>query len=80
MRIIFYPDLDALRARFHDELPFEYGKDIDDDSHHEFAKDGTLIGVEFLNISQGVNLDKIPPDLQKDLEGALSERNIKALA
>ncbi len=40
--------------------PYAYGKDLDDERRIDYADDNTLIGVELLNVSKGVNLDSLP--------------------
>ncbi len=40
--------------------PYAYGKDLDDERRIDYAGDNTLIGVELLCVSDGVNIDVLP--------------------
>lgn len=42
------------------DKPYAYGKDLDDERRIDYASDSTLIGVELLCVSDGVNLDGLP--------------------
>ena len=79
MKITWYTEEDALYVRF-GETSIASGQDLDDDRHLDKAKDGSLIGIEFLNISNGVNLDDIPEPFEHKLEPLLRERGIKVYA
>lgn len=50
---------DAIYIRFND-LPYAYGKDLDDDRRVDYAANGDVIGVELLGVSAGVYLDDLP--------------------
>jgi uncharacterized protein YuzE len=49
----------ALYVRLSDK-PYDHGRDLDEDRRVDYAADGTPIGVEFLDVDQGVNLDDVP--------------------
>ena len=49
----------ALYVRLSDK-PYDHGRDLDEDRRIDYAADGTPIGVEFLDVDQGVNLDNLP--------------------
>jgi len=40
--------------------PYARGEDLDDTRRVDYASDGTAVGVEFLYVGQGVNLQGIP--------------------
>ena len=41
-------------------MPYAYGKDLDDLRRIDYASDNTPRGVELLCVSEGVNLDSLP--------------------
>ncbi|MGI8854554.1 MAG: DUF2283 domain-containing protein [Thermomicrobiales bacterium] len=50
---------DAIYIRLSD-LPYAYGKDLDDDRRIDYAANGEVIGVELLGVSEGVHTDDLP--------------------
>jgi len=60
------------------DLPYSYGRDLDDDRRIDYAENGEVVGVELLGVSEGVNLDNLP---QPDVIGrALEEHGIPIFA
>lgn len=59
MRIELDQAADALYVVLSD-APYAYGRDLDDSRRIDYAEDGTVIGVEILFPSQGVNLQGLP--------------------
>lgn len=59
MRIEFDEEADALYLAVSD-APYAYGKDIDDSRRVDYAEDGTVIGIEILFPSQGIDLRGLP--------------------
>ncbi len=60
------------------DAPYAYGKSLDDARHIDYGADDQPIGVEFLNVSRGVNVDDVPE--QRRIGRALEEYNIKVFA
>lgn len=79
MQVTFYPDEDAIYFTLSDE-PFAYGKDLRDKTHLNFSVDGEVIGVEFLSISDGVDLSDIPEKVKYAISPVLEERGVKLYA
>ena len=63
MMVRYDPDADALYVRFTDAV-VAYTDDVSRGRQYErgvdYAEDDTPIGVEFLNVSRGVDLTEIP--------------------
>jgi len=53
------PEADAIYI-YLSEKPYAYGKDLDDERRIDYAANNTVIGVELLCISKGVNLNSLP--------------------
>ncbi|MFQ5872277.1 MAG: DUF2283 domain-containing protein [Dehalococcoidia bacterium] len=53
------------------EKPYARGRDLDDNRRIDYSDDGTPIGVELLNVSQGVDISDLPKqrEIGKILEG-----------
>jgi uncharacterized protein YuzE len=45
----------------------------------DYDKSGAVIGVEILDVSEGVDLDGLSPELEMRIGRALEEHNIKVL-
>ena len=60
MKLKYDEKADAVYIRF-SEAAFDHTKSLDDYRHIDFAKDETLIGIEILYPSRGVNVDGLPP-------------------
>lgn len=50
---------DAIYLRLSD-LPYAYGKDLDDDRRVDYAANGEVVGVELLGVREGVHTDDLP--------------------
>jgi len=59
-------------------LPHAYSKEIDETRFVDYAEDGTVIGIELLYVSSGVDITDLPhrPEVEKLLE----EHHIKVFA
>lgn len=79
MKIYRYPKEDAVYIKF-SSASFKYGKDLDDKRHLNFSAKDELIGIEFLSVSQGVELDDIPGIERAKVASELEARNIKVYA
>ena len=78
MRIEIYPELDAVYIGLKD-CEVTSGRKLDESRYVDFNIRGELMGVEFLYVSEGIDLDSIP-GLQGDQLGeVLKEYNIKVL-
>jgi len=59
MEFKYDPEADAIYIYLSGK-PYAYGKDLDDERRIDYAADDSPIGVEFLCVSKGVNLDGLP--------------------
>lgn len=50
---------EAIYIRLRD-LPYAYGKDLDDDRRVDYAANGEVVGVELLGVREGVHTDDLP--------------------
>ena len=70
-------EADAIYVLFND-IPYSYGKSLDDERHIDFGEDGEVRGVELLCVSDGVITDDLPN--RAEIEQALEDRGIKVYA
>lgn len=70
-------DADAVYILIND-LPFAYSIEIDESRFVDYAKDGTIIGIELLYVSGGVDITDLP--FTSDVERMLNENGIKIYA
>jgi uncharacterized protein YuzE len=77
MKYTYDKEADALYIRFNRKR-YAYGEDLDRERRVDYAKDGTLIGVELLSVSSGVDLRDLPR--RQEIEQVLKGLRIKALA
>jgi uncharacterized protein YuzE len=68
---------DAVYIKFTD-MPYAYGKDLDDLRRIDYDVNGNPRGVELLCVSMGVNTDDLPN--KGEIERALGDRGIKVFA
>lgn len=59
-------------------LPHAYSKEVDETRFIDYAKDGTVIGVELLYVSSGVDVSGLPH--QSQIAELLDKHNIKVYA
>ena len=78
MRIEIYPELDAVYVGLKD-CEVKSGRKLDESRYVDFNGRGELIGVEFLYVSDGIDLDSIPGLEGDHLGEVLKEYNIKVL-
>lgn len=57
--VTYDPEADALYVRLN-ELPVGKTKPLDDLRLIDYSKDGAVVGVEFLEASEGVDLSEVP--------------------
>ena len=60
------------------DKPCALTKPLDDMRYIDYASDNTVVGIELLCVSEGVNLDDLPEQTQ--VAKLLEDKNIKALA
>lgn len=60
MEVRSYPETDALYLKLRD-TEYQRGQELDDSRHLLMDVNGDLLGVSFLYVSEGVDLDGIPP-------------------
>ncbi len=68
---------DAVYIKLSD-MPYAYGKDLDDLRRIDYDISGKPRGVELLRVSMGVNTDDLPN--KAEIERALGDRGIKVFA
>jgi uncharacterized protein YuzE len=60
------------------DLPHAYSKEIDDARFIDYAKDGTVIGIELLYVSGGVDISDLPHG--DEIGKLLEKHNIEVYA
>ena len=71
-----YPEDDAIYLQL---LDTEYGggREVDDRRHIDLDKDGNVLGIEFLSVSEGVDLDGLPEELLPEISRLLEPAGVK---
>ena len=71
-----YPEDDAIYLQL---LDTEYGggREVDDRRHIDLDKDGNVLGIEFLSVSDGVDLDGLPEELLPEISRLLEPAGVK---
>ena len=77
MNIKYDRKADAIYILFND-IPYAYGKSLDDERHIDYGQGGEVRGVELLCVSDGVIADDLPN--RAEIERALEKRGIKVYA
>jgi len=77
MRLEHDRQADAIYVYLNDK-PYARGKDLDNERRIDYAPDGTPMGIEFLCVSDGVNLTDIP--CRAEIERLLEDKHIKVFA
>ena len=77
MNVIYYPEEGAMLIYLR-ETKFSRGRSLDDSRHLLLDAQGEVKVVSLLNVSQGVDLDGIPPEDLEDVRAALAEYGISA--
>jgi uncharacterized protein YuzE len=70
-------EADAVYVQLRDE-PYARGEDLDDSRRIDYGADGQPIGIELLNVSLGVNTDKLPA--AREISRLLETNDIKVYA
>ena len=70
------PEANAIYVRLAD-APYDHTEELDTERNLDYAADGTVIGVELLNVSRGVDLRDVPSATA--IAEALRQRNIRVL-
>ena len=80
-KVELFQEDDAIYIRLK-ESTVTSGKDREGDParHLDFDEFGELVGVLFMNISNGVDLDVLPDDVQEAVNAQLLEYSIPVLA
>ena len=60
------------------EKPYDHGKKIDKRRRIDYAQDGSVVGIEFLYVSDGVDVSDLPQ--QRAVGRLLEEHNVKVFA
>ena len=77
MKIKYDRKADALYITL-SNIPYAYGKDLDDLRRIDYDTDNNPRGVELLGVSDGINTDDLPD--RGEIERALRDRGIKIYA
>ena len=77
MKINYDREADAIYFKLSD-MPYAYGKDLDDLRRVDYDSKGAPRGVELLCVSDGVITDDLPN--RAEIERALDDRGIKVYA
>lgn len=77
MRLKYDKEVDALYVYLCD-LPFGYNRILDEQRVVDYAEDHQPIGVEFLNVSHGVDVRDVPE--QAAIGRMLQEHNFQVFA
>ena len=77
MKLKYDKSADAIYIKLSD-MPYAYGKDLDDLRRVDYDADGNPKGVELLCVSTGVITDNLPN--RAEIERALDDRGIKVYA
>ena len=72
MEIVRYPDSDAIYVRLTD-TQYGGGRVLDDCRHLDLDLEGDPLGILFLYISDGVDLEDIPGVTSSDMEQVTKE-------
>jgi uncharacterized protein YuzE len=59
MRVTYDREADAIYVWLRD-VPYAYGRNLDESRRVDYAADHHPIGIEFLDVSQGVDLRGLP--------------------
>ena len=76
MEVKHYPDEDILYLEVRD-TEYAGGRELDDSRHLRLDVKGYMKGIEFLYVSEGVDLDGIPPEDLETVTNALQEHGIR---
>ena len=68
---------DAIYILFND-IPYSYGKSLDDERHIDYGENNEIRGVELLCVSDGVITDDLPNRVE--IERVLDDRGIRVYA
>ena len=60
------------------DLPHAFSKEVDETRIIDYTKDGTVIGVELLYVSSGVDVSGLP--YQSKISALLDKHNLKVYA
>ena len=77
MQYRYDKDADSVYILIND-LPYAYSKEVDESRFIDYAKDGTVIGVELLYVSGGVETSGLPH--ASDLDILLDQHGVKVYA
>ena len=77
MKYEYDSDADCVYILIND-LPYAYSKELDETRFIDYAKDGTVIGVELLYVSGGVDVTDLP--YESEITKLLEQHNIKVYA
>ncbi len=80
MGINFDPEFPSLYLKLRDTEYGGPGPDLGDDRHINLDVEGNVLGITFLNIDDGIDLDGIPEEVLPEVSQLLAEAGVEALA
>ena len=70
------PESDAVYLRLR-ETEYGEGRELDDAKHIDLDVEGNVLGIEFLYVSGGVDLEGIPVEILPEVNQLLQQEKIK---
>jgi uncharacterized protein YuzE len=77
IRLTYDREADAVYV-YLSEKPYDHGKRLGNRRRIDYASDGTVVGIEFLYVSDGVDVSDLPE--QEQISRLLEEQNLKVFA
>ena len=74
-----YPEEDAIYLQLRD-AKYGGGPEVDNRRHIELGQDGNVLGIQFLYVSDGVELAGLPPAILPQVNALLEPAGVKIAA
>ena len=71
-----YPEDDAIYLQLLD-TQYGSGREVDDRRHIDLDQDGNVLGIVFLYVSDGVDLDGLPEELLPEISRLLEPAGVR---
>ena len=79
MGVNFAAEFPSLYVKLRDTEYGGPGPDLGDDSHINLDVEGNVLGISFLNIDDGLDLEGIPDDVLPEVSRLLAEAGVEVL-
>ena len=76
----FDRDFPSLYVKLRDTEYGGPGLDLGDDRHINLDSEGNVLGISFLNIDDGIDLDGIPEEVLPEVERLLKDAGVEVLS